>query len=137
MRKTVLAAFLPLALAAGGGVALAQPAAPPPQAAGGPAGWHGNHHHHRFGRMHRHRPTLFAPGTFALFHPPANRQLDPAGVREIAQAILLWNGQHDWKVTDVKPLGNDRIGFAYAAQDGTVIARFAVNGATGRIARVG
>ncbi len=79
----------------------------------------------------------FLPGTFALFAPQPDKHLSPADVQEIAQAILLWNGNHDWKVAQVQPGENHRVTFAYAAPDGTVIAKFAINQDTGRITRVG
>ncbi|HET6182884.1 MAG TPA: hypothetical protein VFA03_04750 [Acetobacteraceae bacterium] len=148
MRRTLIAAaaVLPLTL---GTAALAQNAAPPPPAAGpGPAedaalpppprhagpAW--GVWHHRPGEAGR-RAMPFDPRTFALFHPPANRQLTPADVQEIAQALLLWNGNHSWKVTDVQPAGDNRVGFTYAAPDGTAIAKFTVNTENGRIERVG
>lgn len=153
MRRTVLAAIAAVSIAgaAGGGALLAQaqPAPPPPEAPGapppadGPAGpralggpgwmrWM----HHRWQRGEgRQRP--FEPGTFALFHRPDDRQLTPADVQTIAQALLVWNGNHTWKVIDVGPGADGQVGFAYAAPDNTVIARFSIDTKTGRLTRAG
>lgn len=147
MRKTVIAAVTALSLAgAAGGAAVAfgQPM-PPPSANGpgmnvppppgpgpdGPRAWM-----HRMWRMRmQNRP--FAPGTFALFDRRVDRQLGPQDVQVIAQGILLWNGNHTWRVNDIEPGPNDTIKFAYTAPDGTPIARFAINVHTGRIIRAG
>jgi hypothetical protein len=83
----------------------------------------------------RGRP--FAPRTFALFYPPADRQLTPGDVQKIAEAFLLWNGNHTWKVIDVGAGADGQVGFAYAAPDGTVIARFTMDAKTGRFTRTG
>ncbi len=68
---------------------------------------------------------------------PANREITPADAEAIATGFLRWNGNHSWKVVDVKPLSDDEIGFAYATPDNTVIARFTINSHTGHIKRVG
>ncbi|HET8997365.1 MAG TPA: hypothetical protein VFN42_11930 [Acetobacteraceae bacterium] len=141
MRKTVIAAVTALAvtgLGAGTLVANAQPAPPPGPPAGpgfgGPPGphphWHAWMHH----RGEEHRP--FAPGTFALVHRQADRHLSPSDVQTIAQAFLLWNGNHSWKVVDVAPGPDGKIGFAYATQQGGVIARFTMDPHNGHVARV-
>lgn len=145
MRKTVIAAVTALSLAgAAGGAAVAfgQPMppppangpgmnVPPPPGPDGPSAWM-----HRMWRMRmRNRP--FMPGTFALFDRRVDRQLGPQDVQVIAQGILLWNGNHTWRVSDIQPGPNDTIQFAYTAPDGTSIARFAINVHTGRIIRTG
>lgn len=142
MRKVVLAAavaFVVGGATAGSLMSYAQPPPPPPRPGmegpgpGGPGGWW----HHRHGPwMHKegeHRPI--APFTFALVYPAPDRHLTPADVQTIAQAFLLWNGNHTWKVTDVAPAANGAIGFAYATADGSVIARFTMNPHTGRVTR--
>ncbi|HEY6432041.1 MAG TPA: hypothetical protein VIZ17_08655 [Acetobacteraceae bacterium] len=93
--------------------------------------------HHRDGRMEAWHRRPFAFGTFALFHPPADRQLTTADVQTIAQALLAWNGNHTWKVADVAAGPDGNIAFTYAAPDNTVIARFSVDPHTGRLSRVG
>ncbi len=84
--------------------------------------------------MHRREGMA---GTFALFYPTADRQLGPQDVQIIAQAILLWHGNHTWHVSDIAPGPDDTIQFAYTAGDNTPIARFTINVHTGRITRVG
>ena len=48
---------------------------------------------------------------FALVYRQADRQLAPADVQKIAEAFLLWNGNHTWKVTDVAATDAGPIGF--------------------------
>ncbi len=38
---------------------------------------------------------------FALIYPAADRNLSGADVQKIAEAFLLFNGNHSWKVTEV------------------------------------
>ncbi|MGH7042494.1 MAG: hypothetical protein ACREFY_10220, partial [Acetobacteraceae bacterium] len=97
-------------------------------------GWH-HRMHHRHGAWH-HRP-LVAPGTFALLFHPADRALTPADAQAVAAGFLRWNGNHTWKVVDVKQLSDGKIGFSYATTDNTVIASFTIDSRTGRIKRVG
>jgi hypothetical protein len=140
MRRPVLAIVATLSL--GGLVAAnlfahagAQPA--PPQMAGDPprdGGWRmGPHndgpswHHHGMDRMR----------TFALLYRPDDRHLTPADVQKIAEAFLLWNGNHTWKVVDVAAGNDTMIGFTLAAPDGTVIAKFEMDSKTGRVTRKG
>ena len=145
MRKAVLAAIAAVAIAgaAGGGALMAQPApgAPSGPDAGAPGpdarpGWMHWMHHHLEG-MEEGRGRQFEPGTFALFHRPADRQLTAADVQKIAEGFLLWNGNHTWKVTDVAPGTDGQIGFAFSAPDNTVIARFSMDAKTGRLTRTG
>ena len=149
MRTKLLAAAAALAIVGGTAGALVARAAPPPPPPGdvggplahgphwregmrdGPGGWH------KPGHWHKHGHRLIAPGTFALLFHPANREITPADVQTIATGFLRWNGNHSWKVVDVQPLSGDRIGFAYAAADNTVVARFTLDSRTGHIQRVG
>ncbi len=145
-RMTVLAAAAALAIAGGSaGGALVAHAAPPPSPsglAGGPPpqGPHGapgwKHWMHRPGAWHHHR-RLIAPGTFALLFHPANRQITTADAQAIATGFLRWNGNHTWKVVDVKQMSDGQIGFSYATSDNSVIASFTIDSRTGRIRRVG
>ncbi|MDE2580101.1 MAG: hypothetical protein KGL52_00550 [Rhodospirillales bacterium] len=147
MRKsTVLAAAAALAIAGGSAGVLVAHAAPPPPPPPGPAGGpgfgphgHGGWHHrwaHRGPEGWRHH-RLVAPGTFALLYHPANREITVADAQDIATGFLRWNGNHSWKVVDVKQLSDNDIGFAYATADNSVIARFTINSRTGQIRRVG
>jgi hypothetical protein len=140
MRKLLLAAAAAVSL---GGLAAAnlfshagaQPA--PPAMPGNPppaGGWHMRPHpggpgwrEHAMGRMR----------TFALIYRPDDRHLTPADVQKIAEAFLLWNGNHTWKVTNVAPGADNAIAFTIAAPDGTVIARFTMDSKTGRVTRTG
>jgi hypothetical protein len=138
MRKTILAALAVLAI--GGAttgivVAQAQPAPPAPDAADPPPqrgmGWmhRGHDWHQRDGMMQRLR-------AFALVYPQKDRKLTPPDVQKIAEAFLLWHGNHDWKVTNVAPTTDGPIGFTLATQDGSVIARFTMDPHTARVERI-
>lgn len=136
MRKTVLAAaaFVAGGIATGALLAGAQPA-PPPQADGpaaqmeAPHGWMGWRHHPHPG------PGGMRP--FALIYRQPDRQLAPADVQKIAEAFLLWNGNHSWKVTDVAATPEGPIAFNLTTPEGSVVARFSMDPHTGRISRLG
>jgi hypothetical protein len=140
MRRLLLAVTAAVSL---GGLAAAglfahagaQPAPPPvagdpPPGDGGRMGphpgWQAWHQH----AMHRMR-------TFALVYHPDDRKLTVPEVQKIAEAFLLWNGNRTWKVAEVVAGPDGKIGFAFAAPDGTVIARFTMDGKTGRVERTG
>jgi hypothetical protein len=72
--------------------------------------------------------------TFALIHRAEDRKLTPPDVQKIAEAFLLWNGNHTWKVLNVKPEG-DAVGFDLATGDGSVIAHFTMDPTTARVTR--
>jgi hypothetical protein len=143
MRKTILTIVAILAIggaATGILIANAQPAPPPDQDGAphrhgmgwmrhGPGGeWRG-HEEGRGGPMGRR--------TFALIYPQSDRQLTPPDVQKIAEAFLLWNGNHTWKVTNVAPTADGAIGFALATQENSVVARFTIDPHTGRVTRTG
>ena len=150
MRKTTIAmlAATVLGVAAAGGVtAFAQPAQPPGaeqaepgmRGPGGPMGpGFGRPMHPGMMGMGRHMGGEPGMGMrpFGLIYPQADRKLSPADVQKIAEAFLLWNGNHTWKVTEVAPAG-DVIGFALSTPDGSVIARFTMDPRTGRVRRTG
>ena len=75
--------------------------------------------------------------TFALVYRQEDRNLTPPDVQKIAEAFLLWNGNHTWKVVDVAPTADGAIGFSLATQEGSVIARFTMDPHTGRVTRTG
>jgi hypothetical protein len=97
---------------------------------GGPDGWWGRREHWR----EAHRMAMFRK--FALIRRADDRKLTPPDVQKIAEAFLLWNGNHTWKVLNVKPAG-DAIAFDLGASDGTVIASFTMDPKTGHIDRTG
>ncbi len=139
MRKTILSAVGGLAigaLAAGALVAQAQPAPGPGPRPGieSPGA-----HPYWMQRMREwggmHRPGPGAPRTFALIYRQADRNLTPPDVQKIAEAFLLWNGNHSWKVTEVAATPDGAIGFALATPDGSVIARFTMDPHTARLTR--
>jgi hypothetical protein len=117
----------------------AQPAPPPgPGPHPGMAGPDGRHHHGPMAWLHHwreHRPSNH--GSFALVYRQADRNLTPPDVQKIAEAFLLWNGNHTWKVIDVAPAADGAIGFALATPEGSVIARFTMDPHTGHVARTG
>lgn len=76
------------------------------------------------------------PRTFALVYPHKDRNLSPSDVKTIAEAFLLWNGNHSWKVTDVTQQKDGQIGFAYATANGAAVAHFTMDPHSGRLHRV-
>jgi hypothetical protein len=85
-------------------------------------------------RMHGNRPAW---GTFGLVFRHEDRQLAPADVQKIAEAFLLWNGNHAWKIVEVAATPDGPIAFSVATQEGSVIAKFTMDPHTGRVTRVG
>ena len=151
MRKTVLFTVAVLALGGTAAVALstgvgAQPTGGPPagrpMGAGrgmmdeGPRGdGPGWHMMHRMQAEHPGAGRTFDPRDFALIHRPEDRKLTVPEVQKIAEAFLLWNGNHSWKVTEVKEAPDNRVSFALATAEGGVIARFAMDRKDGRVTR--
>ncbi|HWA81695.1 MAG TPA: hypothetical protein VG848_15460 [Acetobacteraceae bacterium] len=101
-----------------------------PAAGAGPEAWAGPW-------MRRHAMhALFAwRETWGLFHRPADLGLSPSDVQIIAEAILLRNGEHDWKVGDVTQNADHTVSFAFVTAHGDVVARFTINTSNGRITR--
>lgn len=144
MRRTALAIVATVSL--GGLVAAnlfahagAQPA-PPPMAGDPPpdGGWHMGPRHDGpgWGPGWHHR-VMERMRTFALLYRPDDRHLTQADVQKIAEAFLLWNGNHTWKVTNVAAGTGTAISFTIAAPDGTVIAKFDMDSKTGHVTRNG
>ena len=145
MRKLLFAATAAASIAGFTAGALltqagAQPAPPlaagDPPAPGGwrPGGWHMGPHAGGGWGMHR---AMHQVRTFALLFRPDDRQLTAPEVQKVAEAFLVWNGNRTWKVTDVAAAPDGKVGFAFATADGSVIARFAMDSKTGRVARIG
>jgi hypothetical protein len=155
MRHTLLvaaAAFVVGGIAAGAVLSQAQPAPPPaqqlppsqqmdgtpPQAHRWMGGWGHHHHGMQAGDMQarggmRGRDMR----AFALIYRQPDRQLAPADVQKIAEAFLLWNGNHAWKVTDVAPTADGPIGFSLTTPEGSLVAKFTMDPHSGKIVRVG
>lgn len=152
MRKLALAAIAAASLAGASALTLSSPASaqtaaspPPPPAAAMPMPgmMHGSGSDGRMGErggawmrggeMRRVMSHLFS--TWGLFHRPADLALTPDDVKVLGEAILLRNGQHDWKVGEVTPNADHTVSFAFVTAHGDVVARFAINTQTGRISR--
>jgi hypothetical protein len=110
------------------------PPPPIPDGPGRPGGW-GTRPHPRAFMLHRE--AMERARTFSLLYRPADRHLTPADVQKIAEAFLLWSGNHTWKVVNVGQGTDDAINFSIAVPDGTVIASFAINSKTGQVTRTG
>jgi hypothetical protein len=145
VRKTLLAAataFVIGGIATGAALSVAQTAqpAPPAPTPEWPAPRMDGAQSHRpmmgwGNRMHRHGgPNARA---FALLYRQADRQLAPADVQKIAEAFLLWNGNHSWKVTDVAPTSDGPVAFNLSTPEGSIVAKFTMDTHSGRIRRAG
>ena len=134
--KNILTALAVLAIggaATGIMIADAQPAPPPPAMEGRPPGMGWMHRGHDW----QQGEGMRRPRTFALIHPQQDRKLTPPDVQKIAEAFLLWRGNHSWKVVEVAPAADGGIGFALATQEGSVIARFTMDPHSARVTRTG
>lgn len=144
---TAAAAFVVGGITTGAVLSYAQPAPPPPGAPmgdqmGGPPGGAGHPWMHW---MHRHMgmggPNAGGPvhgmRAFALIYRQEDRALTPPDVQKIAEAFLLWNGNHTWKVVDVAAMPDGQIGFSLATAQGSVIAKFTMDPHTAHLLRAG
>jgi len=73
---------------------------------------------------------------FALVYPQEDRKLTPADVQKIAEAFLLWHGNHTWKVVEVATNPDGAIGFSLATPEGSVVARFTMDPHSAKVTRV-
>ncbi len=152
MRKLVIAGFVATALAGGAAATHLALADEDPPGPGGMQGSMMEHEDHSgmmgpgmmgpgmMGPMWMHHMMAMrhgGMGLFGLFAPVEDRALTTADVQKIAEALLLWHGNHAWKVVDVKEAADNRIDFAYATAEGSVIARFSVDRKTGMFRRLG
>jgi hypothetical protein len=93
---------------------------------------------HRWMMVGGRRPWQTAQArNWGLFSPQSDKNLSVTDVQTLAQAILLRHGNHTWKVVNVATNQDDTVSFAFATQDGGVIARFAMDTHTGRLRRLG
>jgi hypothetical protein len=85
-------------------------------------------------------PGMRGPGgpgrNFGLIFTPADRQLTTADVQKIAEAFLLWHGNHSWKVANVAQNADGKISFDFTTDNGGVIARFTMDAHNGHVERV-
>jgi len=138
MRQTLVAAaaaFVIGGAATGAVLSQAQPVQPP--APEGSAEQMAAPQQYRMNWGHQPHPYLDGRRNFALIYRQADRQLAPADVQKIAEAFLLWNGNHTWKVTDVAATADGPIGFSLTTPEGSVVAKFTMDPHGGRITRVG
>lgn len=144
---TAAAAFLAGGVLTGAMLSYAQPAPPPAggpmEQAGGPGGGPGGpggHFWMRHPGMH-HGPFAGGPvhglRALALVYRQQDRALTPPDVQKIAEAFLLWNGNHTWKVVDTAATPDGLIAFSLATGQGSVIAKFTMDPHTARLVRVG
>lgn len=145
MRKSLMiaaAAFVAGGIAAGAALSVAQPApgAAPPDGQPHPGMMQGQDHAgmmgwmHGPGGMHRRFGEL---RQFALVFRAEDRNLSPADVQKIAEAFLLWNGNHTWKVTGVAAASDGQIVFNIATAEGSTIAKFSMDPHNGHVKRLG
>ena len=143
MRQIFLAAaaaFVIGGAATGAVLSQAQPVAPSGEASAGmttvdQAPQHGWMMRWRHGPG-RDGARAIRPRDFALIYRQPDRRLAPADVQKIAEAFLLWNGNHSWKVTDVAAAQDGPIGFSLTTPEGSVVARFAMDPHSGQLTRV-
>ena len=135
MRQTILAAAAAFVI---GGVATGAGAVTGPACATG-GRWRGGPKNGAAGPVDGMETSLHAGQglrTFALIYRQQDRQLAAADVQKIAEAFLLWNGNHAWKVTDVAATADGPIGFSLATPEGSVVAKFTMDPHSARITRV-
>lgn len=88
--------------------------------------------HHR-GELGRHG----GPGGFGrIFINRDNKNLTNDDVRKIAEAGLLWLGERNWRIGEVKDAGSRTAEFTLVTENGGVIARFTMDRDTGRVRRI-
>jgi hypothetical protein len=93
--------------------------------------------HHHFGMGPHAGGPAHGLHAFALIYRQQDRALTPPDVQKIAEAFLLWNGNHSWKVIDTATTPDGLIGFSLATGDGSVIAKFTMDPHTARLTRIG
>ena len=129
MGRTILGLLAGLIIGAvAAGILIAQAQPPPPPGMRGPPWrphWMGWMRGGPEGPGGSGRPGMMR--NFALVYPQEDRKLTAPDVQKIAEAFLLWNGNHTWKVVEVAPASDGAIGFALATQEGSVIARFTID----------
>lgn len=89
----------------------------------GPGFYRGEHRHGGpFGRFFIHRDA---------------KNLSNDEVRKIAEALLLWFGERNWRIGEVTDAGARTARFTLTTAEGGVIAVFEMHRDSGRIRRVG
>lgn len=109
---------------------------PGPMAERGPGGFQRGDGHGPRGE-HRHMRGEHGRGPFAGFFINRDaKNLSNDDVRKIAEAGLLWFGERNWKIGEVKDAGSRTAEFSLTTAEGGVIARFTMDRNTGRIRRI-
>lgn len=89
------------------------------------------------GMRGEHRGMGRHGGPFAgFFINRDNKNLTNDDVRKIAEAGLLWFGERNWRIGEVKDAGSRTAEFALTTENGGVIARFTMDRDTGRVRRI-
>jgi hypothetical protein len=70
-----------------------------------------------------------------LVYTAPDRKLTAGDVQKIAEAFLLWHGNHGWRVTSLTD-DADRVSFAIATEQNAVVATFSMNRHTGALTRL-
>ncbi len=76
------------------------------------------------------------PDPLGLIYDSPDKQLSPADVQKIAEAYLLWHGNHGWRVS-VETQDGDHIAFTLATEQNAPVAKFVINRHSGRLDRIG
>ncbi len=92
--------------------------------------------HHMAGWLRARSRAQDDAGPFDLIYAAPDRALTQADVQMIAQAYLLWHGNHDWQVVNVAT-DSDSVTFAIATGQKAVVATFAMDRHTGAVVRTG
>jgi hypothetical protein len=87
------------------------------------------------GMLEHHARMRERRRVFALINRADDLKLTPPDVQKMVEAFLLWNGNHTWKVLNVKADG-DVIAFDLATADGSIIASYTMDPRTGRPTRI-
>ncbi len=107
-----------------------------PRGEGGPPPWmmaeRGRRGEHRGYHEHGGRGGPFAQ----FFINRDNKNLTNDDVKKIAEAGLLWFGERNWRIGEVKDAGSRTAEFALTTENGGVIARFTMDRDTGRVRRI-
>lgn len=99
-----------------------------------PHGW--EHDRPMMAAVQRRHLHMASARNWGLLSHQADKKLSAADVQTLADAILLRQGNHTWKVANVVQNQDDTVSFAFATQSGEVIAQFAMNTHTGRVHRL-
>ena len=136
MANKVMLGLVAAAALTGGVAAWAQTAPPaPPTGSDGPRQERPIGGPEERGGFERRGGFMRQMREFSLLYPARDKALSGPDVQKIAEAFLLVNGNHTWKITEVSEQP-DEVTFAVAVSDGTAIAHFAMDRHTARPRRV-